>query len=126
MEAARPTTSRRRYSLRPTSSTRTAALASRPHISSAPATLFYGQQFEVESPDAESVVRGTLIRLSSVTHAMNETQRLYPLSLTHQGSTTLGAGAPPSANVAPPGPYMLFLVNDRGVPSEAKIVMVGN
>ncbi len=102
------------------------SLASRPRISSAPATLFYGQQFEVESPDAQSVVRGTLIRLSSVTHAMNETQRVYPLSLTHQGSTTLGAGAPPSANVAPPGPYMLFLLNDRGVPSEAKIVMVGN
>jgi hypothetical protein len=57
---------------------------------------------------------------------MNETQRLYPLSLTHQGATTLSAGAPSSANLAPPGPYMLFLLNDRGVPSEAKIVLVGN
>jgi hypothetical protein len=101
-------------------------LAARPRISSAPATLFYGQHFEVESPDAESVARGTLIPLSSVTHAMNTTQRLYPLSLTHQGSTTLGATAPSSANVAPPGPYMLFLLNDRGVPSEARILMVGN
>jgi hypothetical protein len=102
------------------------SLASRPQISSAPATLSYGQQFDVESPDAESVARATLIRLSSVTHAMNETQRIYPLSLTQQGATTLGASAPPSANLAPPGPYMLFLLNNRGVPSEAKIVMVGH
>jgi hypothetical protein len=32
--------------------------------------------------------------------------------------------APASANLAPPGPYMLFLVNATGVPSKAKMVTV--
>ncbi|MFL5493416.1 MAG: galactose oxidase-like domain-containing protein [Gemmatimonadales bacterium] len=27
--------------------------------------------------------------------------------------------------MAPPGPYMLFLVNAKGVPSKAKMVTVG-
>ena len=35
------------------------------------------------------------------------------------------ATSPPSANVAPPGPYMLFLLNSAGVPSVARFVSVG-
>ena len=102
------------------------SLAARPEIASAPASVSYGQQFQVESPDAESVERGTLIRLSSVTHSMNETQQAYPVSFTHAGGTTLTANGPPNANLAPPGPYMLFLLNQRGVPSKARVVRVGN
>ena len=40
-------------------------------------------------------------------------------------ATTLRAQGPEEASLAPPGPYMLFLVNDRGVPSQAKIVTIG-
>jgi len=42
------------------------------------------------------------------------------------GTTTpLSAKAPGSGNLAPPGPYMLFLINGSGVPSVAKMVTVG-
>jgi galactose oxidase len=44
--------------------------------------------------------------------------------LTH--GSTLTSMAPTSPNLAPRGPYMLFLLNDKGVPSVAKIVMVKN
>jgi hypothetical protein len=97
--------------------------AARPSIGSAPSTLSYGQSFTVQTPDASSIARGTLIRLSSVTHAFNMSQLIYPLIVTSSG-TTVGATAPPNPNVAPPGPYMLFLINASGVPSVAKIVMV--
>ena len=100
-------------------------LAHRPVIKSAPARLVYTQSFSVETPDAGSVRRGTLIRLSSVTHAFNQSQLLYPLTFSATGSTTLVSAGPRNARVAPPGPYMLFLVNGEGVPSRAKVVTVG-
>jgi hypothetical protein len=100
-------------------------LASRPTISSASSRISYGQAFTVETPDAGSVARGTLIRLSSVTHAFNQSQLIYPLAFAAAGPTSLTAAGPTNANLAPPGPYMLFLVNGKGVPSKAKMVTVG-
>jgi hypothetical protein len=101
------------------------SLAPRPTITSAPASLSYGQSFNIETPDAESINRGTLIRLSSVTHAFNMSQLIYQLTFTATGATTVSAQAPPNANLAPPGPYMLFLISGSGAPSVAKIVTVG-
>ena len=100
-------------------------LAPRPRITAAPSTLGYGQTVTVETADAGAVRRGTLIRLSSVTHAFNQSQLIYPLSFTATGATTLQAAGPANHNVAPPGPYMLFLINDRGVPSQAKMLTIG-
>jgi hypothetical protein len=99
--------------------------ATRPTITSAPAKISYGHSFTVQTPDAAAVTRGTLIRLSSVTHAFNMTQVIFPLSFSSGGPTTLTAVGPSGGNLAPPGPYMLFLLNAAGVPSVAKIVAVG-
>lgn len=100
-------------------------LAARPTITSASSRISYGQSFTVATPDAGTVTRGTLIRLSSVTHAFNQSQLIYPLTFSVTGSTSLTAAGPTNANLAPPGPYMLFLVNQQGVPSVAKMVTVG-
>jgi hypothetical protein len=101
------------------------SLAARPGITAWPSTLAYGQSFTVQTPNAGSVTRGTLIRLSSVTHAFNASQLLYPLTFSAASSTSLSATAPANANVAPPGPYMLFLINGSGVPSLARILTIG-
>jgi galactose oxidase len=89
--------------------------------------LAYRQSFSVGTPDAGSVTRGTLIRLSSVTHTFNQSQHIYPLKLSRSASsaTTLTGVAPRDGIQAPPGPYMLFLVNAKGVPSVARTVRVG-
>jgi hypothetical protein len=100
-------------------------LAARPTIASAPTSISYNQLFTVESPEAGTVSRGTLIRLSSVTHAFNQSQLIYPLTFSATGPTSLASVGPASANLAPPGPYMLFLVNASGVPSVATMVTVG-
>jgi len=100
-------------------------LATRPTISSVPAKLTYGLSFTVGTPNAASITRGNLVKLSSTTHAFNASQLLYPLTFTTASSTSVRAVAPANGNQAPPGPYMLFLLNAAGVPSVAKIVMVG-
>jgi Domain of unknown function (DUF1929)/Divergent InlB B-repeat domain len=100
-------------------------LAARPTITSAPSNISYGQSLAVETPDAGSVTRGTLVRLSSVTHAFNQSQLIYPLAFSATGPTSLTAAGPTGATLAPPGPYMLFLVNGSGVPSTATMLTVG-
>jgi len=101
------------------------SLAPRPSITSVPGRISYGKTFTIQTPTPASISRGTLIRLSSVTHGFNQSQRLFPLTVRATGSTTLSAVAPARGALAPPGPYMLFLINSAGVPSIAKIVMVG-
>ncbi len=96
----------------------------RPVISQAPATLGYRAAFTVTSPEAASIARLVLIKPGAVTHSCNFDQRYVACPFTASGST-LSAVAPPSANSAPPGWYLLFLVSTAGVPSVASWVHVG-
>lgn len=96
----------------------------RPTITSAPAGLGYGsQQFQVSTPDAGSISRVALIRPGSVTHSVAFDQRYVDLSFT-RGSGVLNLTGPANGNIAPPGYYMLFIVNSSGVPSVASWVHV--
>ncbi|HKV76946.1 MAG TPA: fibronectin type III domain-containing protein [Candidatus Sulfotelmatobacter sp.] len=95
----------------------------RPTISSVPATLTYGQPFAVQTPNAGIIASVVLIRLGSVTHAFNQNQRYVPLAFT-AGSGSLTVTAPANANLAPPGYYMLFIVDSNGIPSVAPILQV--
>jgi hypothetical protein len=80
-----------------------------------------GGSFQVASPDAGRVTRASLVRLPSVTHAFDQNQRFVPLEFVRSaGGLTIEA--PASSTLAPPGHYMLFLIDDEGAPSIAKIV----
>ena len=63
------------------------------------------------------------MRLGAVTHSVNMEQRYVPLSTT-TGVGAINATAPANANIAPPGYYMLFLIDSNGVPSVSKMVRV--
>jgi hypothetical protein len=95
----------------------------RPAISSAPSVVAPGSSFVVATPDASRVTKVTLIAISSVTHAFDENQRLLTLGFT-RGSTGVTITAPANNNLAPPGYYLLFLVNDAGVPSIGQMVRI--
>jgi len=99
--------------------------AVRPTITSAPTLVSYGQAFAVQTPDAARIVKATFIRLSSVTHAFNQNQRLNYLPVSAGDASSIMLTAPSSANLAPPGDYMLFLIDSSGVPSVATIVRIG-
>jgi hypothetical protein len=88
----------------------------RPGISSAPASGNYGQTIFVGTPQATSITKVTLTRISSVTHAQNWDQRFVNLGFS-QGSGGLNVVLPSSANSAPPGHYLLWILNGSGVPS---------
>jgi hypothetical protein len=77
----------------------------------------------VNSPDAPSIAKLSLIRLGSATHAFDMNQRFQKLSFTADASG-LNVTAPSNRNRTPPGHYMLFIFNTSGVPSVAKIVQV--
>ena len=95
----------------------------RPVIGTAPSTVGYGIAFRVDSPDAPSIAKVSLIRLGSTTHAFDMNQRFQKLAFTSD-ATGLNVTAPSSRNRTPPGHYLLFIVNTSGVPSVAKIVQV--
>jgi galactose oxidase len=95
----------------------------RPTITAAPSGVAYGEAFQVQSPEAGSITKVTFIRLGSVTHAFDESQRLLSLSYTVSGNA-LTVSAPANGNLAPPGHYLLSLVNGEGVPSVSKIIQI--
>jgi hypothetical protein len=94
---------------------------SRPIITAAPSQWSYGQGFAVQTPDAAGIAKVSLIRFGSTTHANNMSQRYIPLSFV-PGNGSLTVTAPVDANLAPPGYYMLFLVDTNGIPSVAAVV----
>ena len=93
----------------------------RPTITSSPSLVQYGSNFQVSTPDAASITSVSLIRPASVTHSFDESSRRVSLSFTVSGGT-LNVQAPANGGDAPPGPYMLFIVNSNGVPSVASWV----
>jgi chitodextrinase len=90
----------------------------RPTISSAPAQLTRNQTFTIATPDAARIAKVTLVALGNMTHGINMSQRYLPLAFSTQAGQ-LTVTAPPDANTAPPGTYMLFVIDTQGVPSMA-------
>jgi hypothetical protein len=93
----------------------------RPTITSAPASSTYGASMTIGTPDAASISAVNLVSLGADTHQADMDQHFVPLSFT-AGQGSLTVQAPASAALAPPGYYMLFVVNGLGVPSVAAIV----
>jgi PKD repeat protein len=96
--------------------------ATRPIISSVSSSAFgYNATFQVETPDAANITSVVLVRPGAQTHSIDMDQRLVGLAYT-TGTGVLDVTAPPNGNIAPPGYYMLFVLNSAGVPSLGKFV----
>jgi hypothetical protein len=95
----------------------------RPSITSVPPTVGYAQTFAVATPNAAQITDVRWIRLGSVTHAFDMSQRANTLSFTRT-ATGVDVTAPLNANLAPPGHYLLFILNRNGVPSVGKVVRI--
>ena len=96
----------------------------RPTITSAPTTIRYGTNFSVGfsgGPISEAV----LMSLGSMTHSFDANQRYVQLAMPITGSTPAQITAPPNPQTAPPGYYMLFLLDGNRVPSVARILRIG-
>jgi fibronectin type 3 domain-containing protein len=98
-------------------------------ISPASGTIGYGTPFSVTYTAGSPISSAVLVRPGSVTHAFDMEQRLIGLcgpspQPACSGSGTLNLTSPPNGGVAPPGYYMLFLLDSAGVPSRAQFIQV--
>jgi fibronectin type 3 domain-containing protein len=96
-------------------------------ISPASGTIGYGAQFSVTYTASSPISSAALVRPGSVTHAFDMEQRVIGLcgpapQPPCSGSGTLTLTSPPGGGVAPPGYYMLFLIDSAGVPSKAQFI----
>lgn len=100
--------------------------APRPNITACPSEIKYASSFVLTIAAGNTDVgKISWIRLGSVTHCRNMGQScmFLPFAQNAEG-TTLSVEAPQNANLSPPGHYMLFVVDKRGVPSVAKIMRI--
>ncbi len=113
--------------------------ASQPEITSWPDAytdqpVLHGHTFEIETPQASDIGGVVIVRPMAVTHQTDTEQRVIPLSFTRSGENTLRVLAPDGRvypygsspththTLAPRGFYMLFVLNNNGVPSAAKFI----
>ncbi len=96
----------------------------RPAIVSAPTTITFGFTFRLEFTGTTSTHSVVLMALPCVTHSNNMCQRYVPLGTIASPGGTFEVPAPAGGRVAPPGFYMLFVVDSNGVPSVSRMVRV--
>jgi hypothetical protein len=96
----------------------------RPQIDTAPQAATYGQSFTITTAQAGTIKWASLVKNGVTTHSFDSGQRLVDLDFTVQGNDTLQATIPTNPNITPPGWYMLFLVDQQGIPSVATWIQV--
>jgi hypothetical protein len=103
-------------------------ITNRPVITGAtPAKVAYGATLSVTYTSASPISSAVLMRPGSSTHAFDMDQRMIGLCGPSPQPACAGAGTltlttPPNGNLAPPGFYLLFLLDAAGVPSKAQWV----
>jgi len=99
------------------------AVAARPSIASAPTVVDAGRTVQVVAGGGRPIRRVTFVKTGSATHGWNMEQRFVDLPFNAEGST-LSVQIPGRASDVPPGMWMMFVIDDAGVPSEAKVMRV--
>lgn len=95
----------------------------RPVVASSPQQVGYGQEFSISSAHAHSIDTVRVARLGAVTHSFNHEQRLVGLVTKEAAAGSLTVEAPPNANLAPPGWYLLYALAG-GVPSAGRMIRI--
>lgn len=98
--------------------------APRPSIGIGTSREDYDHRSNYSFAGASIPTRIVLVKTGAVTHSFDFEQRFIPLNFTVQGNT-VNVRMPKNANLAPPGHYLLFMLNAAGVPSVAKIISLG-
>lgn len=97
---------------------------SRPTLGGVEDRACHGDTLRVRTPDARAVDRVVVVRCGSVTHAWNFDQRHVTLPHDVTGVDELEASVPSNPALAVPGPYLLFVLDADGVPSEGRFVEI--
>ena len=95
----------------------------RPTIDAAPEVMDNGSTYDVAVTAPRGVRDVSLIRAGSVTHQFDPNLRLVDVPFT-ETAAGLSLDVPDNPNLLPPGPYMLVVTDQAGVPSVASWVEV--
>lgn len=101
------------------------SMGTAPLIAGSPATASWGSNFNIDSPNSNSIDSVVLITPASLTHHTDAGQRYIKIPIVSRTAARLTVAAPADGNIAPPGYYMLFIVNSSGIPSVAKFIQIG-
>lgn len=96
----------------------------RPAIDAAPESCSYGETIAISTPQAGAIRWVSLVKNGVTTHSFDSGQRLVDLDIVTQAAGVVQATVTDNPNLAPPGWYMLFLVDQQGVPSVATWVQL--
>ena len=96
--------------------------ANRPSINGRVITAPYGGTMRI--PTSNNVARVSLVRLGANTHHYDPNLRLVWLQIVGTYSGGVEVSAPINSRVAPPGPYMIHILNSQNIPSRAQIVQI--
>lgn len=89
----------------------------RPVITASPATVAHGAGFSIQTSTPAAIAEVVLMRPGAVTHGFNQNQRYVGCTITGASATAMSVSAPPDGTIAPPGYYLLFIVDHDHVPS---------
>ena len=96
--------------------------AVRPVILEAPERASEGQAITVRTD--HPISQFALIKTSSTTHGTNTDQRFLPITFSQKSLEHYELTLPHNPNVMTPGMWMLFALNEQGVPSLAKVIQI--
>ena len=105
----------------------------RPSLGANQNTIHYGEPFCVFTRNPEQITHASLIGLCSTTHHFDYGQRYVELLVTHEvaglscgENQNLAILPPPQATMAPTNYYLLFLVDNKGRPSNGVFVQLSH
>jgi Galactose oxidase-like, Early set domain len=94
----------------------------RPLISASPATVAHGAPFSVTTPTPGAIAEVVFMGPGAVTHGFNQNDRYVGCPITGTTATDVQATAPADGTIAPPGYYLLFIVDQDRSPSMGRWV----
>jgi hypothetical protein len=96
----------------------------RPHIISAPAVMNLRHRYLIKLSQAPDIKYLRLMKPDNPTHVTDVNERSIAVNFTQAGNGELKIALPLNHNLVPPGYYMLFAVNNNGIPSAGYWVRV--
>lgn len=98
--------------------------ANRPVIGYPAGHAIYGQEFEIPTADAERIGRVVFMRCGAATHSFNSDQRCVLAKIVARFGDSVRVAIPGDAAVAPPGVYLVFVLDEEGIPSVGRYVSI--
>jgi hypothetical protein len=98
--------------------------ATRPTISGAPTVGAYGGSITIPTSSPTVVTSVSLLRLMNTTHHYDANQRLVWLQIQSRGSSSVRVAAPINGKIAPPGYYLIHVLNSSLVPSRGRVIRI--